>query len=127
MAAAAHVRVIDDRAAFLVAFDQDGAYDSPNFLWFRDRLARFVYVDRIAVDAVHRGRGFARLLYEDLFVRARALGHDTVVCEVNAEPANPASDAFHAALGFTVIGNAALAGRGKTVRYLRKALDQFNV
>jgi hypothetical protein len=122
VAAAAHVRVLDDRAAFLVAFDQDGAYDSPNFLWFRDRLARFVYVDRIAVDAGHRGRGLARLLYDDLFVRARALGHDTIVCEVNAEPPNPASDAFHAALGFSFMGEVVLAGRSKTVRYLRKAI-----
>ncbi|RYF90942.1 MAG: GNAT family N-acetyltransferase, partial [Caulobacteraceae bacterium] len=33
--------------ALLIAFDQDAAYDSPNFLWFRERYARFVYVDRV--------------------------------------------------------------------------------
>ncbi|MGZ3297590.1 MAG: GNAT family N-acetyltransferase, partial [Asticcacaulis sp.] len=27
--------------ALLLAFDQDGDYDSPNFLWFRDRYERF--------------------------------------------------------------------------------------
>ena len=35
--------------AFLLAFDQDADYDSPNFLWFRARYPRFVYVDRIVV------------------------------------------------------------------------------
>ena len=31
--------------AFLLAFDQDARYDSPNFIWFRARYPRFVYVD----------------------------------------------------------------------------------
>ncbi len=39
--------------AFLLAFDQDAAYDSPNFLWFRERYSRFVYVDRIVVASSH--------------------------------------------------------------------------
>jgi predicted GNAT superfamily acetyltransferase len=119
---ALHVTVIDDRAAFLVTFDQDADYDSPNFLWFRGRYERFAYVDRIAVDTAHRGGGLARLLYENFFDHARALGHDTVACEVNSDPPNPASDAFHASLGFEVVGEAELPGRGKTVRYLRKVL-----
>ena len=33
--------------AFLIAFDQGANYDSPNFLWFRSRYSRFVYVDRV--------------------------------------------------------------------------------
>ncbi len=119
---AAYCRVVDDRAAYLIAFDQDAGYDSPNFLWFKDRLDRFVYVDRIAVDGSHRGRGLARLLYEDLFRFASKSDHDVIVCEVNSEPPNPASDAFHQALAFTEMGRAHLEDRGKTVRYLRRAL-----
>ena len=38
--------------AFLLAFDQDARYDSPNFLWFRARYPRFAYVDRIVVAVV---------------------------------------------------------------------------
>jgi predicted GNAT superfamily acetyltransferase len=106
---------------FILAFDQDAAYDSPNFQWFRARYPRFVYVDRIAVAASARGRGHARLLYEDLFARAAAAGHSLVTCEVNAEPPNPASDAFHAALGFVAVGSAALEG-GKTVCYFARGL-----
>jgi predicted GNAT superfamily acetyltransferase len=108
--------------AWLLAFDQDADYDSPNFLWFRLRYARFVYVDRIVVAASARGRGHARRLYDELFEHARRAGHDRVVCEVNHEPPNPASDAFHAALGFSEVGMDAIHGGGKTVRYLARVL-----
>jgi predicted GNAT superfamily acetyltransferase len=90
--------------AFLLAFDQDAGYDSPNFLWFRARYPRFVYVDRIVVAASARGRGYARQLYHDLFEHALRAGHERVVCEVNSTPPNPKSDAFHAALGFVEVG-----------------------
>jgi uncharacterized protein len=114
---------IANARAFLIAFDQNAAYDSANYLWFRQRLPRFVYVDRIVVAANHRGQGLARRLYEDLFERARAAGHQWIACEVNIEPPNPGSDAFHARLGFNEIGRATLAHNGKTVRYLTRRLD----
>jgi len=108
--------------ALLLAFDQDADYDSPNFLWFRSRYPRFVYVDRIVVAAAARGRGHARRLYLDLFEQAARAGHDRVVCEVNSEPPNPGSDAFHANLGFVEVGAAAIHGGSKTVRYLSRPL-----
>ena len=117
-----YARRIGDLEAFLLAFDQDADYDSPNFLWFRTRYPRFVYVDRIAVAASARGRGHARKLYEDLFASAKAAGFAIVVCEVNAEPPNPASDAFHAALGFQEVGQAQIHGGKKTVRYFARPL-----
>ncbi|MGO9422001.1 GNAT family N-acetyltransferase [Roseiarcus sp.] len=112
---------IGEADAFLIAFDEAADYDSPNFLWFRGRFDRFVYVDRVAVAFPARGRGFGRALYEALFERARAAGHVRIVCEVNADPPNSASDAFHAAMGFAVIGWATI-DRGKTVRYYARAL-----
>jgi uncharacterized protein len=108
--------------AFLLAFDQDAPYDSPNFLWFRERFPRFVYVDRIVVAESGRGRGLARTLYGDLFARAMTAGHERVVCEVNTRPPNPESDAFHAALGFAEIGHASIYDGAKDVRYLLRAL-----
>ncbi len=114
---------IGEADAFLIAFDQDADYDSPNFLWFRERFERFVYVDRIAVAPAARGRGLAKALYAALIAEASAAGHDRVVCEVNAEPPNPASDALHAALGFVAVGAASLAV-GKTVRYYARALTR---
>jgi predicted GNAT superfamily acetyltransferase len=104
--------------AFLLAFDQDARYDSPNFIWFRARYPRFVYVDRIVVALSARGRGCARRLYSDLFEHAVRAGHDRVVCEVNKIPPNAASDAFHAALGFVEVGTASVYDGSRTVRYL---------
>jgi predicted GNAT superfamily acetyltransferase len=115
-------RGIGNLDAFLLAFDQDAEYDSPNFLWFRARYPRFVYVDRIAVAASARGRGHARRLYDELFEQAIAAGHDRVVCEVNSQPPNPASDAFHAALGFVEVGTGRVYDGTRTVRYLSRAL-----
>ena len=109
--------------ALLIAFDQDADYDSPNFLWFRDRYRRFVYVDRIVVAPAHRGRSLARRLYDDLFAEVRRRGHDQIVCEVNTAPPNPASAAFHARLGFVEVGRTVLPGGAKAVRYLRRGLS----
>jgi len=39
------------------------------------------------------------------------------------DPPNPASDAFHAAHGFSEVGRSAIHGGSKTVRYLSRALD----
>src|SRR5205823_3870153 len=69
-------RRIGDLDAFLLAFDQDARYDSPNFLWFHTRYPRFVYVDRIVVAFSARGRGCARRLYDDLFEHAVRAGHE---------------------------------------------------
>ena len=110
--------------AFLLAFDQNADYDSPNFLWFKARYPRFVYVDRIVVAASTRGKGYARRLYEDLFAVASCSGHETIVCEVNSDPPNPASDAFHAALGFSEVGEAAIHGGKKSVRYFARPLTR---
>ncbi|MEO1493510.1 MAG: GNAT family N-acetyltransferase [Pseudomonadota bacterium] len=115
---AAHTFAADPQAAFLLVMDQDADYDSPNFLWHRARFERFLYVDRIAVSANHRRKGLAQALYAALFDAARADGHTHVVCEVNSDPPNPQSDAFHEALGFYRIGEEHLPDRGKTVRYL---------
>ncbi|TRD00553.1 GNAT family N-acetyltransferase [Mesorhizobium sp. WSM4303] len=112
-----YIRRIGALEAFIMTFDQDARYDSPNFLWFRSRYPRFVYVDRVVVAGEARGRGHARRLYEDLFAEAARAGHSIVTCEVNADPPNPASDAFHAALGFAEVGGAVIHGGKKAVRY----------
>jgi uncharacterized protein len=113
----------EDRDGMLIAFDERAPYDSPNFEWFKARYERFVYVDRVAVTAAARGRGLARRLYEELFDAARADWHSFVCAEVYAEPPNPQSDAFHAAMGFTEVGRATVPDRGgKTVRYLVRTL-----
>ncbi len=112
----------EDGQALLISFDQAADYDSPNFQWFRGRFDRFGYVDRVVVSPAARGRGYARLFYEDLFQRARAAGHERIVCEINSEPPNPASDAFHEALGFVEVGAGVIYGGAKSVRYMSRRL-----
>ena len=106
---------------FLIAFDQDADYASPNFHWFKPHRARFVYIDRVIVAPHARGRGLARVFYGGLIARARAAGHDHIVCEVNLDPPNPGSLAFHATMGFVAVGEALLPN-GKTVRYMELGL-----
>lgn len=118
-----HVRTVGGADALLVAFDQDAAYDNANFAWFAARYRRFVYVDRIVVAGRARGLGHAVRLYRDLVERARAAGHALLACEINREPPNPGSRAFHERLGFAPVGDARLAG-GKHVDYFVLRLDR---
>lgn len=126
LAEAAVARATPDGMAFVIAFDEGAAYDSPNFLWFRDRFERFVYVDRIVVADGARGRGIARALYGEVFAAAASGGRARVVCEVNLVPPNPGSDAFHAALGFAEAGRGSPAP-GKVVRYLVRTVETGEV
>ena len=105
-------------AAFLLAFEQSADYDGGHFLWFGNRFEKFIYIDRVVVAAPYRRHGLGRLLYADLFRRAEQLGHTHIACEVNSQPPNPISDAFHAVQGFTEVGTATIDGGAKTVRYL---------
>ena len=106
--------------AFLIAFDQSTPPQGPNHAWFLARHARFLYVDRVCVAPSARKRGLARALYLDLLAVAPRRGAPIVCCEVNTDPPNPVSDAFHASLGFREIGRAFLADRSKAVRYLER-------
>ncbi|MDR3518046.1 MAG: GNAT family N-acetyltransferase [Azospirillaceae bacterium] len=122
LAGAWYARILGDGAALILAFDQDAAYDSLNFLWFRARYRRFVYIDRVVVTESARGQGLAAALYRDLAAAATAAGHQQLCCEVNLDPPNRGSDAFHAGFGFAEVGQARLGDRDKTVRYLTRAL-----
>jgi uncharacterized protein len=109
-------------SALLIALSQDAPYENSNFAWFHRRYADFVYIDRVIVAAHARGRGLARLLYDDLFQESVRAGHRRVVCEVNLDPPNPASDAFHVRMGFVAVGQAVLYDVAKTVRYFERPL-----
>jgi len=113
-------------AGFLIALRDGRDYGSPNYRWFDEHYPSFVYIDRIVVTPTARGRGYARRLYDDVFRHAARVGHECVMCEVNSEPPNPASDAFHLALGFVEVGSAAIHGGSKVVRYLARSTGVGN-
>jgi predicted GNAT superfamily acetyltransferase len=116
-AAAFRVLVADGEAGFVIGLDQDCFDAGPNWRWFAARHTRFVYVDRIIVAPAARAQGVARALYGGLIAAGRAARHARIVCEYNVDPPNPASAAFHAALGFAPLAEEHLPDRGKTVRY----------
>ena len=91
-------------AAFLLAFREGAAYDSPNYRWFAERYASFVYIDRVVVSAAERGKGLGVALYRDVFAFARRAGIGPVTCEFDVEPPNEASRRFHARFGFREVG-----------------------
>lgn len=123
--------IVDECSLALVARDDTGrlggfvlvlapgaAYDSPNYRWFADRYDDFRYVDRIAVDTTMHRCGLGRRLYGAVFDHARAGGAPIVTAEVNVEPPNPVSMAFHASMGFAEAGRQSTYGGSVTVSLL---------
>jgi uncharacterized protein len=103
--------------AFAIAIAPGTSYDSENYRWFEHRYERFLYLDRIVVAANHRRRGLAGRLYDEL---ERAVGElERVACEVNLQPPNPASLAFHSTRGYVELGRLGLASE-KLVALLGK-------
>ncbi|MBV1693900.1 MAG: GNAT family N-acetyltransferase [Hyphomicrobiales bacterium] len=120
--AASHAALVPPDAAFMIAFRPGDDYGGLHLRWFAERYAGFLYVDRIVVSAAARRRGIAGLLYGDAYQAAARLGCRHIACEVNADPPNPVSDAFHAAQGFEAVGEAMVPGSEKRVRYLMRSL-----
>jgi len=87
-------------AGFCIVLPEGTPYGSPNYRFFADRLAEFRYVDRIAVDAVDRGRGIGAALHRE--VAARHPAHP-VALEVNVVPPNEGSMRFHLRQGFAEV------------------------
>jgi uncharacterized protein len=117
-----HAQLTDDGLAMLIAFDERAPYESPNFVWFKQRYARFAYVDRVAVSERARGLGYARRLYEGLIEKARTDRHTVLCAELYSDPPNHASEAFHRAMGFREIARTFVPERGKEISYVVREL-----
>lgn len=103
---------------FVIGMRPGSEYASENYRYFDARSSDFLYVDRIVVDAARRGSGTGRALYEAVFELARAHGLREVTCEVNLDPPNPESLAFHARLGFERVGEQPTKNGSVTVALL---------
>ena len=102
-------------AAFLMAFREGAAYDSPNYRWFVARYAKFLYIDRVVVSASMQGRGIGKIFYEDLFAFAKSSGTCLVTCEYDVDPPNAPSRRFHEGFGFKEVGSQTAGSAGKRV------------
>lgn len=109
---------------YLLAFSSGADYDGEEFRAFETATAvgsPFVYVDQVVVEPLCRRTRVASALYRALEVRAEAMGIAMVCCEVNLEPANPASISFHAQCGFAPLSTIATAD-GRRVVLMTKEL-----
>jgi len=106
----------------LVALDEDHAtvppigfclvlgpgldYPSVNYRWVMDRYEDALYLDRVVVTAACRGQGVGQRIYAEVERRMRAEWPQfgSLALEVNLDPPNPESLAFHRKLGFEAIG-----------------------
>lgn len=104
--------------AFLLALAPGRAYASENYRWFSRERPGSLYVDRVVVAPAAHARGLGRALYSSAAQRALGLGLAEVTCEVNLEPPNPASLAFHRRLGFAQVGEQVTTGGSVRVALL---------
>jgi len=115
------VAELDGKAAgFVLALAPGADYASENYRWFSTHVPGSLYVDRIVVAPTAHGRGIGRSLYAAVDARARELGLGVVTCEVNLEPPNPQSLAFHERLGFQRVGEQATKGGSVVVALLSR-------
>jgi hypothetical protein len=99
------VEVDDTIAGFCLVLGSDSSYDSVNYRWFTDRYDDFMYLDRVAFAASHRGQGLGTQLYAEVDRVMSALGGvSQLALEVNVDPPNEGSLRFHERLGFVEVG-----------------------
>jgi predicted GNAT superfamily acetyltransferase len=89
---------------FCLVMPSTTGYDSVNYRWFTERFDDFMYLDRVAFDAASQGRGLGTLLYTEVDRAMAAMGAAHLALEVNVDPPNETSLAFHARRGFVEVG-----------------------
>lgn len=117
----AHAEVVVADAAphdvlgFVLTVPPGTAYDSPNYRWFGEQLDAFLYLDRIVVAPAARRRGVGSFVYDRMEAAAHAEQGGPLVCEVDIEPPNESSLAFHRARRYAELGRQQVGD--KTVAY----------
>jgi predicted GNAT superfamily acetyltransferase len=91
-------------AGFCLVMPSTAPYDSVNFRWFTERFDDFMYLDRVAFDVAAQGQGLGTLLYAAVDEMMGELGATQLALEVNVDPPNETSLAFHARRGFAEVG-----------------------
>lgn len=120
LAEAALVAEVDDGVAgFVLGLPAGRDLDSVNYAWFDERLDEFTYIERIVVLPDAQGLGIGRRLYDHVVAASDA---PLLVSEVNTDPRNDPSLAFHERYGFAPIGEM-VYGDGITCAKLAKPLS----
>lgn len=103
-----------ERAGFVLTFAPGSDYDSAYYRWFAERFDDFRYLDRIVLDEPYRRLGLGAATYTEL---EEPLGDVPLLLEVNVDPPNEASLAFHAGRGYVEVSR--LGEPGKQVALMR--------
>jgi predicted GNAT superfamily acetyltransferase len=115
----AHVIDVEDAfAGFVITFAAGSAYDGENFAWFTEHFDDFCYLDRVVVHEDFRRRGLASQVYDEL---ESSCGRPVFTLEVNLDPPNEPSLAFHRARGYVEVGQRVSGGH--LVSMLAKTLS----
>lgn len=95
-------------AGFQIALSPEARYDSPNFLWFREHFADFLYIDRLVIDSRFRRHGIGRVFYADVLSFAE-VRYPILTCEVFIEPRDDVALVFFGTNGFQEVGQQVLS------------------
>jgi predicted GNAT superfamily acetyltransferase len=114
------VEVDESVVGFVVTMAPGSEYDSDNYCWFASRYGEsFYYLDRIVIAEEMRRRGLAAFVYDAMEEIAQGFGRMTL--EVNVDPPNLGSLAFHERRGYREVGR--LGDPGHVVGLMAKELD----
>jgi predicted GNAT superfamily acetyltransferase len=105
-------------AGFVLAYTTGAAYDGENFAWFSERYPELAYLDRIVLHEDFRRRGLGGRVYDEVEGATTA---PVLTLEVNLDPPNDASLAFHRARGYEEVGQR--ESFGHTVSLMAKRLS----
>lgn len=107
---------------YLLSFSSESAYDDTEIHELRRRVTEpFLYICQVVIAREHRRRRIARAFYAAVAETARRQGAGILCCDVNTDPPNPDSLAFHHRLGFAEIG-AGTASNGFAIAFLARRL-----
>ena len=90
---------------YALTFCSKAPYDGEEFQQFQRIFAKpFIYIDQVATRSDFRRKGMGSEIYNALESMARLGDASKLCCEVNIDPPNPGSMAFHQNRGFRQSG-----------------------
>jgi hypothetical protein len=96
------VELDGDFVGFVITVRPGADYDSANYRWYAERYGEhYYYLDRVVMTEQSRGQGLGTQVYDALEDWAAPYGR--LALEVNIDPPNEVSLAFHSARGYETV------------------------
>lgn len=104
---------------FMIVLSPGLDYESLNYKYFIGNYKSFSYVDRIVIDSDYQHKGHGSTFYKYLELQTSA---PVICCEINIEPLNEQSIAFHAHNNFKEVARQVTEDGNKMVSLQIKKL-----